>query len=201
MYKLLFLALIMAVISGFLIVNYLNKKEGFSESAPYSVIRTVGNFELRDYLQLTLVETEMSGEGNETGGSFNRLFKYIQGGNQAELKIPMTTPVFMSAHDSKRNMAFVLPQQMAAESVPQPVDASVKVREMPAGRFAVLRFSGVRSAELEAEMLLKLRAWVLTEKIAVKDEPVYGYFNPPWTPSFLRRNEVMLPLLPAMLDQ
>jgi hypothetical protein len=22
--------------------------------------------------------------------------------------------------------------------------------------------------------------------------PVYGYFDPPWTPAFLRRNEVML---------
>ena len=22
--------------------------------------------------------------------------------------------------------------------------------------------------------------------------PVYGYFDPPWTPPFLRRNEVML---------
>jgi hypothetical protein len=23
-------------------------------------------------------------------------------------------------------------------------------------------------------------------------EPLFGYFDPPWTPSFLRRNEVML---------
>ena len=22
--------------------------------------------------------------------------------------------------------------------------------------------------------------------------PIYGYFDPPWTPAFLRRNEVML---------
>ena len=28
-------------------------------------------------------------------------------------------------------------------------------------------------------------------------EPVYGYFDPPWMPSFLRRNEVMLRTTPS----
>jgi len=28
--------------------------------------------------------------------------------------------------------------------------------------------------------------------LSVLSPPVYGYFDPPWTPTFLRRNEVML---------
>ena len=30
------------------------------------------------------------------------------------------------------------------------------------------------------------------ERLSVLSPPVYGYFDPPWTPAFLRRNEVML---------
>lgn len=30
------------------------------------------------------------------------------------------------------------------------------------------------------------------ERLTELSPPVYGYFDPPWTPGFLRRNEVML---------
>ena len=30
------------------------------------------------------------------------------------------------------------------------------------------------------------------ERLKAVPGPVYGYFDPPWTPTFLRRNEVML---------
>ena len=66
------------------------------------------------------------------------------------------------------------------------------VRELAAGRFAVLRFSGGRDVKKEAESLARLKAWMETERLSVLSPPVYGYFDPPWTPAFLRRSEVML---------
>ena len=66
------------------------------------------------------------------------------------------------------------------------------VREVAAGRFAVLRYSGARNPAKEAESLAQLKTWMDTEKLKRLSSPVYGYFDPPWTPSFLRRNEVML---------
>jgi hypothetical protein len=76
--------------------------------------------------------------------------------------------------------------------VPRPSDGSVSVRELEAGRFAVLRYSGGRSQTNEAESLERLRAWMKAQKLNELSAPVYGYFDPPWTPAFLRRNEVML---------
>jgi DNA gyrase inhibitor GyrI len=76
--------------------------------------------------------------------------------------------------------------------VPKPSDESVIVREMVGGRFAVLRYSGGRSAKNEVESLARLKAWMKAEKMSVVSPPVFGYFDPPWTPAFLRRNEVML---------
>ena len=187
------LCLIAAIGVPVLLLGRSASRKGY-ESAQYDVVRTDGAFELRDYPVLTVVETAMAGDN---GGSFNRLFGFISGGNEAKTKIAMTTPVFMSGGDSPRKMAFVMPAGMKLDQVPKPANESVTVREMSAGRFAVLRFSGGRSAKKEAEMLEKLKIWMNTQGLSVQSSPVYGYFDPPWTPSFLRRNEVMLQTEPA----
>ncbi len=164
---------------------------GGYESAPYQVLRTNGKFTVRDYPALQVVETPMA-NANGSDGSFMRLFRFITGANEAKQKISMTTPVFMSGSDSNATMAFVLPTSLKAGAVPKPADAAVTVRELPAGRFAVLRFSGGRSAKRDAAALARLRVWMQAEGLKELSAPVYGYFDPPWTPGCLRRNEVML---------
>ncbi len=161
------------------------------ESAPYKVVRSDGEFELRDYPVMTVVETSMARGSNGSDGSFNRLFRFITGGNEANQKISMTAPVFMSGGDTNAKMAFVMPAKMKTGEVPKPSDPSVTVGELPEGRFAVLRYSGGRNAKKEAEALERLRAWMKQEGLKELSLPVYGYFDPPWTPAFLRRNEVM----------
>jgi hypothetical protein len=165
---------------------------GEYESAPYQVVRASGKFELRDYPALTVVQTTMAPGSNGSDGSFNRLFRFITGGNEAKEKIAMTTPVFMSGGDTNATMAFVMPSRMKTGEVPKPSDRSVTVRELAGGRFAVLRYSGGRNTKNEAESLERLRSWMKTEGLRELSPPVYGYFDPPWTPAFLRRNEVML---------
>ena len=164
------------------------------ESAPYRTVRTDGQFALRDYPAMTVVETPMARKATGADGSFMRLFRFISGGNEAKEKIAMTTPVFMSGNESNATMAFVLPAKMKLGEVPKPADDAVQVRELPAGQFAVLRFSGGRNAGNEAEALTRLRDWLAKEKLSSAGSPVYGYFDPPWTPGFWRRNEVMLPI-------
>lgn len=165
---------------------------GGYESAPYSVVRSEGKFELRDYPQLTVVETTLSGAGKGDDGSFRRLFGFISGANEGGQKVSMTTPVFVSGSDSNRTMAFVMPAKVQAAGVPEPTEDSVSVREFSSGRFAVLRYSGSRSAKHEAEVLDRLNLWMTREGFKPVSPAVYGYFDPPWTPSFLRRNEVMV---------
>lgn len=165
---------------------------GGYESAPYRVVRANGKFEVRDYPALTVAETPRARVGNEADGSFNRLFRFITGGNDTKQKIAMTTPVFMSGGETDATMAFVLPAKMKTGDVPKPSDGSVTVRELKAGRFAVLRYSGGRNAKHEAETLERLRAWLKLEGLIELSPPIYGYFDPPWTPAFLRRNEVMV---------
>lgn len=175
---------------GLLLAGFQTSRARY-ESAPYKVVRSDGKFELRDYPALTVVETPMA-VASGSDGSFMRLFRFITGGNEAKQKIAMTTPVFMSGSGTNTTMAFVLPAKMKASEVPKPSDGAVTVRELAAGRFAVLRYRGGRNAKNEAESLARLKAWMESERLTVLSPPVYGYFDPPWTPAFLRRNEVML---------
>jgi hypothetical protein len=182
---------IFAVAVGVALVGCKTSRAGW-ESAPYKVVRSDGKFELRDYPALTVVETPMARSGNEADNGFNWLFRFIAGSNEAQKKIAMTTPVFMSGSDSNSTMAFVMPATMKAAQVPKPSDGSLMVRELEPGRFAVLRFSGGRNAENESETLSRLKAWINKQGLRTVSTPIYGYFDPPWIPAFLRRNEVML---------
>ena len=190
----------MAVICGILLVAVVvvvvagckATRAGY-ETAPYKVVRRDGKFELRDYPSLTVVETPMGGGGgNGADGSFNRLFHFITGNNEGNQKIAMTTPVFMSGNETNRAMAFVMPSGEKVAQVPKPTDALLTVREVAAGRYAVLRYSGGHNARKEADMERRLRSWMEAERLPAKPPPVFGYFDPPWIPAFLRRNEVML---------
>ncbi len=106
----------------------------------------------------------------------------------------MTTPVLMSDEGDGRRMAFVLPAKVATAGAPQPADETVRLRELPPGRFAVVRFRGTRSAARENAMLERLQEWMRSRNLEPVGSPIFAYFDPPWTPGFLRRNEVMIRL-------
>lgn len=157
-----------------------------TETPDYKVLSQDGKFEVREYPALTLVRTA-SGEGD-----FMRLFRYISGGNEAEQKIAMTAPVLIKHQGENTGMSFIVPKNVAAGQVPAPKDAAVTMDNLPAGKFAVYRYSGGRNEENEQEALAKLRAWIGEKRIEVTGDPLFGYYDPPWIPTFLRRNEVIL---------
>ena len=174
---------VMLLIGGIVIfAGCRTSRQGY-KSAPFAIVRSDGKYELRDYPALTIAETPMN---DGSGSSFNRLFGFITGRNEGNQKIAMTTPVFMTGS----TMAFVMPAGLKA--VPVPADASVTVKKIPAGRFAVFQYSGERSRSQEERTLAELKAWMEAQGLPVLSQPLYGYFDPPWTPTFLRRNEVML---------
>lgn len=189
--KMILWTLILVGAASLLLVGCRITRSGY-ETAPYRVVRTAGTFEVRDYPALTVVETPMAGSGSGGDSSFMRLFRFISGNNAAKQKIAMTTPVFMSGSESNAAMAFVLPAKLPADTVPKPSDGSVQVRALAAGRFAVLRFRGGRNAGNEQAALTRLQAWMAAESLKPASPAVYAYFDPPWTPAFLRRNEVLL---------
>ena len=156
------------------------------ETPDCKVIERDGKFEIRDYAEMTVARTTMG------DGDFMRLFRYISGGNETEQKIAMTAPVLVQHKGEKSGMSFVVPREVAAAKVPAPEAAEVSVDKMPAARFAVFTYSGLRADSNEADALKKLRAWMEKKNLRAEGEPVFAYYDPPWTLPFMRRNEVML---------
>lgn len=90
-----------------------------------------------------------------------------------------------------------LVETLTLNRVPPPSNRDLAVGSVPAGQFAVMRFSGGRSPGNESNAVATLTVWMKREQLAPTGTPMFGYFDPPWTPIILRRNEVMLRVAPA----
>ena len=163
-----------------------------TETPEYKIIRTDGKFEIRDYPALTVATTAM--EGAEMNGGFRKLFRFITGSNEASEKIAMTAPVLIDTTKDKKTMSFIMPKKAVEKGVPKPSGESVTLVKLDAARFAVLGFDGGRTAENERAAIEKLKARLDAEKLRGKGAPTLAYYDPPWTPTFMRRNEVMIRL-------
>jgi hypothetical protein len=171
------------------------------ESAGYKVVRRSGAFEIRDYPALTLVSTPMAAQRSADDESFMKLFRYIGGANDAVSKIAMTTPVFSDQDGTNRQMSFVVPKKVAAAGAPKAKRDDIAVQTRPAGRFAAYRFSGSRGAERAASARQKLADWIAAERLQPIGDPQMANYDPPFTPAFLRRNEVMMRVKEASVER
>ena len=180
------------------------------EEPSFTVVKKIGEVEIREYAPFVVAEVTVNTNANDAGSqAFPILAGYIFGKNKGEKKMAMTAPVIQSPAPVKLEMTapvtqtavpggfvvqFVLPKTVTLASAPEPLDARVKLREMPAASWAVITYSGFWSQSNFEENLNALRAALKTADIAVQGEPVLSRYNGPLTPWFMRRNEVWLAL-------
>jgi len=180
------------------------------EETPYDVVRKDKRFELRDYPTYIVAETVVDGTLEEAGDkAFNRLFDYISGKNRARDKIAMTAPVSQERASTKIAMtspvsqrrgeggwvvSFTMPAKYTLETLPEPEDPDVILRQVPARRMAAVRYSGVWSEERYLRFRQELESWIEKNAFRILGEPIWARYNPPFTPWFLRRNEILIPV-------
>jgi len=167
-----------------------NTSRAATETPVYKVIRTDAKFEIRDYPALTVATTPMNDAG--MNGSFGQLFRFITGGNEGAQKINMTAPVLIGTAKDKPTMSFIMPKTTAEKGVPKPMGDKVTLSKVPAARYAVLSFFGFRTTTNEKAAIDKLKAWLGAQKLHGTGDPLIAYYDPPWTPIFFRRNEVLI---------
>ena len=173
------------------------------ESAQYKVLQSEGDCEVRDYPELMLARTPMRDISQGDDGSFMRLFRFISGDNQSEQQIAMTVPVFMErdSQEESANMAFVLPDDVTAKGIPQPLHEEVEISQRPGGQFAVIRFPGPLNDSTRRKQERLLREWMSNRNLMGSDNTETAGYDPPWTPNPLRRNEILIKLLDADMDK
>ncbi len=181
-----------------------------TEEAPYKVLKSDDIFELREYEPHILAEVVVDGDLEGAGNiAFSRLFKYISGGNRTRDKISMTAPVSQESQGEKISMttpvgqekvqgkwavSFMMPASYTMETLPIPDEPTIKLRQVPARRIAAVRYSGFWSEEKYLLHKEKLEAWLRDNKLTATGEPVWARYNAPFTPWFLRKNEILIPV-------
>jgi len=181
-----------------------------TEEAKYTVLSKLDKFELRLYAPQVLAETVVAGSLEEAGGkAFGRLFGYITGENKGNQKIAMTAPVSQQAAGEKIAMttpvgqveaeggwsvSFMMPPGRTLESLPEPKNAAIKLIALPQQQMATIRYSGTSAEKLYRKNLAELETWIKQQGLKPTGKPVWARYNPPYTPWFLRRNEILMPV-------
>ncbi len=186
-----------------------------SEEPAYTVVTELADgIEVRDYAPMILAEVDTPNSRQRgSDGAFSILADYIFGGNRAREQIGMTSPVEQAERASSGERGeqigmtspvdvvpgptgsvtrFVMPARYTMDTLPVPLDPRIRIREMPAQRVAAIRFSGRASGESYSEHYRTLMAALSTNQMRPVGGAWTAQYNPPWTPGFMRRNEVLV---------
>ncbi|MCW3998731.1 MAG: heme-binding protein [Candidatus Bathyarchaeota archaeon] len=171
------------------------------QSVEYEIIKKLNSVEIRRYPTIVIAKVSNFEQDN-----FGLLFRFISGSNVQKENLKMTSPVVsqavsqeikmtspvISEFSNQGFMAFVMPSKLTLETTPVPLDSRVKIEEIPARMVAVLRFRGNWSESHFEEKTKELLQELAKANIKTKGSVFTMLYNPPFTPSFLRRNEVAI---------
>jgi hypothetical protein len=180
------------------------------EEPAYEIVKKLGDVEVRRYDPYVVAQVLVDGPADKAGNqAFPILAAYIFGKNKgdkklamtapvaqvaAPVRLEMTAPVMQSATPSGYVVQFVLPIGVTLDAAPEPIDSRVQLRQMPQRTLGAITFSGFWSESNYTRNLDKLRAALRAAELPSTGEPIFARYNAPWTPWFLRRNEIWLTL-------
>ncbi len=172
------------------------------ESPAYIVAVEYDDYEIREYGPTIVATTTVDGNlDGATVAGFKKVAGYIFGENTLGQNIAMTAPVTTEqAHSgtdggSAYAISFVLPSEYGMEDLPLPSDAMVRVESVPARTLAVYSFSGVVDELDVAGKMADFESELEKAGYTVSGELTLAQYNPPYTPWFMRHNEIWAELL------
>ncbi len=179
------------------------------EEPAYDVLLETKHYEVRRYASYIVAEVDVDDDFKRAGNSaFRVLAGYIFGDNEPQQKMQMTAPV-ESRESVRMNMtapvtsqskdgdgvftySFVMERKYTMETLPKPTNPDVRLVERPERIMAVHRYSGTWSEKRYEEHEKILLDALATDRVETKAAPVFARYNAPFTPWFLRRNEIMI---------
>ena len=158
-----------------------------NEEAKYEVIEKNVIYEVRKYSDRLAVETSRAG----IDSNFRKLFNYISGRNDTQVKIAMTTPVTQVEKNGNMTMQFYLPSKFNSGNVPNPSREDVRIVNIEGGYYAVVRYSGRASDRNFIKHKEILEKELKINNIPIISPPIRATYDSPFTLPMNRRNEAM----------
>ena len=181
-----------------------------AEEPCYEVERRDGVIELRRYGPQIVAQVRVPGTIEVAGNrAFDPLFRYISGANRARAEIPMTAPVTQSpagqkipvtapvtteGDEGQWTVSFLMPRAYTLDTLPEPTDPRVELREIPAHRVAAIRYAGRWTRSSYEAHRRRLVEWTATQRLIPTGPPIWARYNSPFTPPGWRRNEIWIPV-------
>lgn len=186
------------------------------EQPKYAVVQSNPVYEIRKYEPYIVAEVIVPGPETEAGNqAFSLLGGYIFGKNKGERKLEMTAPVVQTpvttATSTKIEMTapvvqtptsngflvqFMMPSAYTLATLPEPLDAKVKLREVAGKTVVAHTYSGSWSQNNYDEHLAILKEALVKAGVKTQGEPLYSRYNAPFVPWFLRKNEIWFNVQP-----
>jgi peptide-methionine (S)-S-oxide reductase len=165
------------------------------EQADYTVVKKMNDYEIREYPTHIVAQATVRGsDGESMGNGFSIVAGYIFGGNTKKESIAMTAPVLATTECDSQIVSFGMPRSYTLETLPTANDPRVKIVMIPAKKYAVMRFSWYRSDARIKSMQEQLLSSLTRDGVAAGGSIAYAGYNPPWTPPWMTRNEVLVEL-------
>jgi hypothetical protein len=191
--KIIIIILAASILIVILLQSFTIMATNKTEEQKYSLIRKYKDFEIRFYPSATIATINSNAKTYRdlSGPGFQKLAGYIFGGNEANTKISMTTPVQMDINDSVSTMSFVMPSEFTKGNLPQPNDPDVHIQKTADEYVAVIRFSGYASDKDLKLYSEKLQNLLKENGITSSGNYRFLGYNPPF--QFIgRRNEIIV---------
>jgi hypothetical protein len=160
----------------------------------YNIIRKLDKVEIRLYDNLIIANIEGYGDSG-----FNILFNYINGNNTIKVSLEMTAPVISQNIEmttpvlsGKDSIAFVIPEEYTLETTPKPNDKRIKIQKIPRRYVGALRFTGRWTSSNFEKKSKQLLEELKKANIKTKGTIFTMRYSGPFTPWFMRRNEVAI---------
>ncbi|MEU7608882.1 heme-binding protein [Micromonospora sp. NPDC049204] len=185
-----------------------------TEQQPYRVVSRHPGFELRRYPAHLVAEMQIQASFTRAPiEAFRPLAAYLGGANRTRQPIGTAAPARPAASGSEKIamtvpvvqvegerpgaylIQFVMPVVFTAATLPEPVDPRVRTREVPGQLAAAMRFSGRWTEQAFSQRATMLGRSVTAAGLQPRGAIRYVRFDLPWKPWFLRRNEVVLPVV------
>jgi effector-binding domain-containing protein len=159
----------------------------------YKVIQDYQSIRIVHYGPRVLAKVSAVGQrADAIKQGFRVLADFIFGANTASVRMDMTAPVMQTGAHTQWEVAFVMPEAYQLTTLPRPLDKAITTFALPAGTYAVIRFSGKATDKQLSQHEQALKHFLQVHNLEATGPIWYAFYHPPWTPGFLRRNEIMV---------
>jgi hypothetical protein len=174
---------------------YIYLKQRAARAPIYESLVKDGDYEIRRYPALQVIETTQNGSRDRAlGNGFGLLADYMFGEGRDGEEIPITMPVLTAPiADGAWRVRFLLPEGQDRDSLESP-GRGVAIAEIPAREVAVISVPGKPTDRLFATRTAELQRWIKAQQRKASGPAEHAYYNSPLKPGTVYPNEVLLPL-------